>query len=201
MRASPGFTLVEMLVALFIFAIISAAGVGIVTYGIDAKAATAQATDRLRDVQIARAMLKADLAQPVMRQVRDAYGDNRLPVFSGGITRQGDGTLMSFVRGGWANPGLAEDRSDLQFVQYAVKDDRLIRRSRSRLDATVNTPDEERVLLSGVSNVEIRFYKAGQWADRFGTGLKGQMDLPDAVALDMDVQGIGHLTQLFLVRG
>ena len=191
MRASPGFTLVEMLVALFIFAIISAAGVSIVTYGIDAKAATREATNRLRDVQIARALLKADLAQPVQRPVRDAYG----------ITRQGDGTLMSFVRGGWANPGQVEARSTLQFVQYAVVDGKFIRRSRLRLDATVNTPDDERVLLSGVSNVEVRFYSGGQWADRHGTGRKGEASLPDAVALDMDVAGFGHLTQLFLVRG
>jgi len=201
MRASPGFTLVEMLVALFIFAIISAAGVSIVTYGIDAKAATREATNRLRDVQIARALLKADLAQPVQRPVRDAYGDNRLPAFSGGITRQGDGTLMSFVRGGWANPGQVEARSTLQFVQYAVVDGKFIRRSRLRLDATANTPDDERVLLSGVSNVEVRFYSGGQWADRHGTGRKGEAGLPDAVALDMDVAGFGHLTQLFLVRG
>jgi general secretion pathway protein J len=190
-----------MLVALFIFAVISAAGVGIVTYGIDAKAATRAATDRLRDVQIARALLKADLAQPVRRAVRDAYGDNRLPAFSGGITRQGDGTLMSFVRGGWANPGQAQARSTLQFVQYVVEDGKFIRRSRVRLDATVNTPEDERVLLSGVSNVEVRFWSGGQWADRYGTGRAEQTSLPDAVALDMDVEGFGHLTQLFLVRG
>jgi general secretion pathway protein J len=146
-------------------------------------------------------MLKADLAQPVMRTVRDAYGDNRLPAFSGGVTRQGDGTLMSFVRGGWVNPGQAEARSSLQFVQYVLEDERLIRRSRSRLDATVNTPEEERVLLSGISNLEIRFYQGGQWTERYGTGRTGQAGLPEAVALDMDVDGFGHLTQLFLVRG
>lgn len=201
MKASPGFSLVEMLVALFIFAVLSAAGVAIVNYGIDAKAATAEATDRLRDVQLARAMLKADLAQPVLRPVRDAYGDARLPAFSGGVTRQGDGTLMSFVRGGWANPGQAESRGSVQFVQYVLEGDRLIRRARPRLDATVNTPEEERVLIDGVRNVEVRFFKGGVWSDRYGTGQRGQAGLPEAVALDMEVEGFGRLTQLFLVSG
>lgn len=201
MNNSDGFSLVEMLVAVFIFAILSSAGVAIVSYGIDAKAATAQTTGRLRDIQLARALLKDDLAQPVLRPTRDAYGGRSSISFEGGNDRRGEGVVLSFVRGGWDNPGDVQVRSTLQFVQYILDGDTLYRVSRRHLDPTITTPVERRVLLTGVSDLHVGFFTAEQWIERYEVSPLGQKALPEAIVLEMTVEGFGPLRQLFLVRG
>ena len=58
-----GFTLVELMVALFIFAILSAAGVMLLSGSIGAQGAVQQRLDGLADVQRAASLLTVDLAQ------------------------------------------------------------------------------------------------------------------------------------------
>src|SRR3546814_8509418 len=67
---APGFTLVEMLVALLIFAMLSAVGVTVMAYAADNQGVVKARMDRLGELQSARALLKADLAQAAVRRVR-----------------------------------------------------------------------------------------------------------------------------------
>jgi general secretion pathway protein J len=66
-----GFTLVEVLVALAIFALLAGAGALVLSQTIDTRFALRAETDRIGDLQRMHAMLKADLAQAAPRRVRD----------------------------------------------------------------------------------------------------------------------------------
>ncbi|MBB5518755.1 type II secretion system minor pseudopilin GspJ [Amphiplicatus metriothermophilus] len=208
-RAQGGFTLVELLVALFIFALIAGAGVVALRLGVDAREQLDAADRRLREMEIARLIVKEDLAQTVARPVRDAFGERLGPPFLGGVeTRvrppiEGERLLLAFVRGGWINPESAAPRSSLQYVEYLVKDDALIRRVRPYLDDARGQPSFERVLVSGVSNVEIAFLagEAGgalQWAEGWPAP-GGAGGLPRAMSLSFSTERFTDFRQLFWV--
>ena len=63
-----GFTLVEVLISLLIFALIAAAGAAVLSLSIDNKFAIKAASDRTADLQRTRALLRADLGQATARR-------------------------------------------------------------------------------------------------------------------------------------
>ena len=104
--------------------------------------------------------------------------------------------LLSFVRRGFDNP-LAEARGSLQYVEYLVVDDALIRRTRARLDATPDTPVVSTVLLDRVKSAEASFLAGGVWSPLWRATLMGGA-LPEAIALTLDVAELGSIRQAFL---
>lgn len=192
--STSGFTLIEMLVALFVFSLISLAGTTVLSSGIQSRDVLTERAGRLEDLQVARAILKADLSQTANRQARDVRQGLR-PPFLGGEADT-DEPVLAFVRRGWPNPGGLEPRGSLQRVEYLVREDTLVRRAYMRVDAAEQTPVRERTLLKGLRSIEFRFF-GGFWADQWpGIGTTG--NLPAAVSVEMDVAGLGPVRQVFL---
>lgn len=195
---SRGFTLAEMLVALTVFSLIAAAGVGLLSGSLTAKERMEAADDRLRRLHLARTLMRSDLLQLTPRAHRLPDGRTRSLVFQGGQPR---GPLLSLVRSGWDNPGSLEERTGHQAVDYALVGDRLIRRSWARLDADQGTPVTERVLLDGVRDLQMRFFRQGRWS-RIWTASAGPRPLyPEIVEVRFDLAGIGPVRQLFATPG
>jgi general secretion pathway protein J len=95
-----GFTLVELIIALFIFGMLAAAGVGLLTYSTQAQAVTAQRLEGIAAERRLTAIMTNDLAQAVPRVSRDLTGTSE-PAFRGG---QGP-ILLRYVRAGLSNGG------------------------------------------------------------------------------------------------
>jgi len=147
-----GFTLVEMLVALFIFAVISVGTLGSLQSAVQAKEATAEAVGRHENLSLMRATLRADLSQMVIRQNRDPYGGLDEILFRGGFTE-----LVDFTRIGRINPAGVFVRSDIQRVRYVVEDGQLIRRALAHENPAPLTENHDRVLLDGIASAEVVF--------------------------------------------
>ena len=186
-----GFTLVELMVSLLIFAMLSAAGVALLAFSVRAQGA---ANDALREVAALRrvnALLSADLAQAVPRPFRDRAGALR-PAFTGDAGA--GGVALGMVRGGWSNPdGLP--RASLQRVEYRLAADRLERIAWPHVDGA--EPLAPAVLLTGVSSLRLRYRTAGAWTDRWDNPIADA--LPQAVELVADVERLGAVRQVFLV--
>jgi general secretion pathway protein J len=197
MRAH-GFTLVEMLVALVAFALLSAATLAILDGALRSKAALAAAADRLQELQMARAVMKADLAQISDRPVRDAFGGPPRAGFQ--VSRASDRPLLSFVRHGWDNPA-ERARGSVQYVEYALVDGALVRRARAHPDMTPETPVTSNVLLTDVSRIGIAFLAGGVWSPEWRTAPGAAPSLPDAIAFDLELGGVGAVRQAFLTAG
>ncbi len=197
---SAGFTLVEMLVALLAFSLLAAAASALIGASLRGQSALTVASNEIRDLQLARSIMKGDFAQITLRPVRGVYGGHGQFAFVGGKP-VGQGPLLAFVRGGWDNPMGAEPRSSLQYVEYEVDKDTLIRRVRARLDPTSDTPVSSMALLKGVEELSVSFLSGGVWSDQWRSQREGNMVLPDAVAVDAEIVGLGRVRQVFLAPG
>ncbi|KGM56518.1 type II secretion system protein J [Lysobacter arseniciresistens ZS79] len=194
---TAGFTLVEMLVALLIFALLSAVGVGVMAYAADNQGVVQARMDRLGEFQRARGLLQADLAQAAVRRVRGRDGAPARNAFVGRTDGAGRGgePLLALVRRGWANPD-GEPRASLQYIEYRIVDGQLERASRAALDgAATGTPQ---VLLTGIRAASIEYHHRGQW-NRGWAG--GAAAMPDAVRLTLELDGLGRIEQLLLLPG
>ena len=186
-----GFTLAELLVSLFIFGLLSAAGVALLSFSVRAQEAADARLGDLADFRRAGALLAGDLAQAAPRMVRDATGTAR-PAFHGVGGEQG-GVALAFVRRGWEN---LDDtpRASLQRVEYSVADGRLERRAYPRLDGAAPLPAT--TVVDGVRRIRFRYRdREGNWRERWDP--TNPTELPRAVELVMDAEGSGTTRQLF----
>lgn len=194
MTRRAGFTLVEVLVSLMIFAMIAAAGAAVLGVTIDNRFAVKAASDRVGDLQRMRGLLRADLGQATARRSRGPTG-RPTPQPMVGAAAPGDPILV-LTRAGWSNPG-EQARPSLQRVEYRLVEDRLERRVSTHLDGA--RPGPPQVLYRGVRDLAVTFLRDGTEAPAFL--VTPERPLPDAVRLRMTLDGYGAVDQLFLVGG
>ena len=192
MRTRAGFTLVEVMISLLIFAMLAGAGAAVLSATIDNRFAIKAASDRVGDLQRMRGLLRADLGQATARRSRGPTG-RPAPQPLIGPAAPGDPVLV-LNRAGWSNPG-EQARPSLQRVEYRLVGDRLERRASSHLDGA--RPGPPQVLYRGVSDVAVAFVRDGEAAPAFISSL--DRPLPDAVRISMTVKGYGRIDQLFIV--
>jgi general secretion pathway protein J len=190
---SQGFTLVELLVALTIFALLSAAGVTLLSFSVRAQEAADERLTRLAEIRRAGALLTSDLAQAAPRISRDETGAVK-PALIGG-SGQGDALILSLVRRGWENLDGA-NRPSLQKVQYRWMSGRLERTAYRHVDG--GAPMEPVAVVTGVRNVRLRYRDPrGEWRERWDPTQPTLM--PVAVEMVIDTEESESIRQLFLV--
>ncbi|MBU0673677.1 MAG: type II secretion system minor pseudopilin GspJ [Proteobacteria bacterium] len=200
--ASNGFTLLELLVALSIFAIMS-----VVAYS--SLAAMAEIREQLRDegkrlteIQTAFRLIGRDIEQAIARPIRDGYGDP-LPAMS---LTEGEGVILEFTRSGWRNP-TGRQRSTLQRITYRFLGEELIRESWPVLDRAVDSTPFSRTILTGVMNLEVSFIGQDRqispaWPPESSADpAQAAKILPRAVRIFLDLEGWGRVDRLYLIGG
>ena len=204
-----GLTMIEVMMALLVFSIVAAASVYTLRLGVDARDQLTQADDTLKDIQLARILIKEDLAQAVVRTTRDEFGVASPSPFQGGRnvvrTRIEDDEriLVSFTRAGWINPRAAAPRSALQYVEYVLVGDEVIRRARIYLDDAGDSARQERVLFRGVEDAQVEFLSGEfrgelEWATEWPLPGAARA-IPRAVAVTVNAEGLGELRQFFWI--
>jgi general secretion pathway protein J len=207
-RRQRGLTLPEVLIALLVFSAIAATSVYALRLGVDSRDQLARVDDELKAFQIARAIIKEDMAQVTMRRVRNEFGDMEETVFRGnlesfGARREDDERLLAaFVRGGWINPDAEAPRSALQYVEYVYRNGALIRRSRAYLDEAPDADMSERVLFGDLQDARATFLLGEargelEWADIWPVGANAPP--PKAVAITLEREGRPPLQQFFWI--
>lgn len=184
-----GFTLLELLVAMAIFAIMAVMAYGGLKTVIDTRRATQAKAAQLRQLQQALYLLNEDLQQAVSRPVRDELGGGE-EAFRGGNGRE----LLSLTR---AVPTLPPDggRSRLQRVGYRFESGKLYRLVWNTLDRTQQSrPLRKRIL--DADGVQIQFFGSewtGSWPLSAGA-------IPKAVEVIFSLSGMGDIRRGFWLR-
>ncbi len=192
-----GFTLLEVLVAMAIFAVISVLAYGGLMVVLDQRALADEQADAWRELQFAVQLLGRDLQQLQPRPVRDEIGDRYVPAFQ---SRPGSAYALELTRGGWTNPaGLP--RATLQRVAYRVEDGALQRIYWPVLDRTLNTEPVVTRLIEELEGLELRMLDGqGGWHTQWPPpGLAGDgalYTLPRAVEVAVESPRFGRVWRL-----
>ncbi|MBA2467016.1 MAG: type II secretion system minor pseudopilin GspJ [Sphingomonas sp.] len=176
-HAEGGFTLVEMLVALTIFALLAAASVGILRASVDTQSAVDRRLAEVSAVGRLHALLASDLGQAVLRPTRGPGGER--PAFIG------EPRGMQLVRAGWSNPD-GEARPNLQRVEWRLDPAGLARVGHRQLDGEGD--GQPAILARSLDQVAFRYRNsAGDWAAVWQSTL--EEPLPSAVELSLQASG------------
>ncbi|MEP7314724.1 MAG: type II secretion system minor pseudopilin GspJ [Pseudomonadota bacterium] len=200
-----GFTLVELLVALFITAIVATLGYTSINQAVSNREIVQQRQERLVAVQGAMRLFVQDFAQLAPRPVREPLGNTYQPALS---TDSRSGVLVSLTRAGWANPAGVQ-RATLQRVRYVLEDGRLRREYWTVLDAMLDPPPRKRELLDRVKSVKFRYMDDGhtwreQWPPAVLSTTPTPQDLrwrPIAVEVTLELEDWGKLTRIIEIAG
>ncbi|MDQ2878504.1 MAG: type II secretion system minor pseudopilin GspJ [Pseudomonadota bacterium] len=187
-----GFTLVEVMISLLIFALLAAAGVAILSFSVRAQAATGKKLDDIGAVERLDSVLSADLAQAVIRPARNQAGDT-LPAFFG-ATGSTTEPMIRLVRGGWSNLDNAP-RASVQKVEYRFVEGAIERDAYPMLDGAAPMPGSK--LVDHVRGVSFRYRLAGAWSDHWDGS--GGAPLPQAMEMQLVRDDGTTLRLLYLV--
>jgi general secretion pathway protein J len=221
-----GFTLVELLVALFITAIMMAMGYSAVNQAATGRVSVDRQAARIVQVQRAMRVLEQDIELLAPRPVRDPLGGDDLAALvaanSTKVAASGGGSaattsattasslalqstaLLSLTRAGWANPaGVA--RPEEQRVSYQLESGKLVRYHQPVLDAVGETPLVRRELLEDVTAIKFRYMDAGHtWQDNWQISGRSRQTLrvrPVAIEVTLVLKDFGTLVRVVEIAG
>lgn len=197
---SRGFTLLEILVAVGVFAIFSALAYGSLDRILESRDRIDAERRFWRQLAIAFTIMEDDLAMARGRTIRDNYGNPR-PAFVGlpVDTRSQGEPAMTFTRGGVFV--LSDStRSDLLRVGYRLTDGKLLRLTWPALDQPNQSQPQSASLLEHVTEMRVRFYATNSgWVDVWPPPGSTQTALPAAVELTLTLDGRGQYQRILRV--
>lgn len=195
---SRGFTLLELMIAITLFAIIATfvyAGLDIV---LDTKQRTEQHLDRLTRLQLGLHLMRLDIEQAVDRPIRDEFGESQPALRSGGLSE----LLLELTRGGYANP-MRQNRSQLQRVAYQLEEQSLYRLSWPVLDRAQDTSPHRQRLFDGVTSIAFSFFdqsmkRQNRWPPQTQSNSNTTPGaLPKGVEVVIEIETLGTLRRVF----
>ncbi|WP_439888967.1 type II secretion system minor pseudopilin GspJ [Pseudomonas sp. MBLB4123] len=196
MRRVRGFTLLELLIAIAIFALLGLATYRMLDSVLRTDSATREHELQLRELVRAMAAFERDLLQVIARPVRDPFGDPRPALFG---EEQG-GAVVELSRAGWRNP-LGRTRAGVQRVRWQLSGEQWQRRYWNVLDQAQDSQPQIQQALQGVTRLRLRYLDgAGTWRDSWppqdGRSEEVLTLLPQAVELILEHRRYGELRRL-----
>ena len=200
LRRAQGFTLIEVLVSLAVFGVLTIMAYATLTQTLANADLLGTRMDRLQALQRTIRLLDSDLAQAAPRAVRDPLGESYDPALQ---TRLGAEFSLELTRGGWSNPaGLP--RGTLQRSAYRIEDGELVRYHWNVLDRTVSNEPIATVLLDDVDSLVFRYLRAnGEWTEQWPPldtpGPQGFRLRPRAVEIVLTLADEGEIRRVLEV--
>lgn len=216
-----GMTLIELLVALAIFAVMSAAVFFAFNSFQRTKEITERGAERLKNYQMAFNIIARDIQQMAPRPVKDEFGS---PMLLPALKVNADPSI-EFTRAGWnRSPFSRAIRSELQRVSYYVEDQNLMRASWTMLDRATESLPARAILLEGIESIRVEMGYRGpddgwrltdMWppeemmAGQGGSGAAtteptvtpyiDEVTLPRVISITFDTFDYGKLERKFLI--
>lgn len=183
-----GFTLLEIVIALAIFSVMSMMAYAGLAAMLDARASTVPRAQQLAQLQTTLYLLNEDLSQVIKRPIRDQLGSSE-PAFS--IGRGNEILVFTRTVPSWlAN----SSETNLLRVSYSLEKEALYRRVWTIPDRTQQTEYRRRKLLV-TQGVTIKGFsaKTKTWGEVVG-------EIPQALDISFKLDGLGSVHRTFLIN-
>ncbi|WP_413485673.1 type II secretion system minor pseudopilin GspJ [Shewanella baltica] len=190
-----GFTLLEMLIAIAIFAMIGLASNAVLSTVLTNDEVTRAFSTRLKALQQGFGAIERDLAQMVARTPRLLEGGRGSTVFqTGNDILDSESEALVFYRLGWLNPDGLLPRGSLQSVAYVVHEGRLERWYFPYPEPEFGAEPIKTVVIDKVLSVEYSFFMDDKWERKVEA-----TKLPKAIAMEIEIEGLGKIQRKFLL--
>ncbi|MEL6710293.1 MAG: type II secretion system minor pseudopilin GspJ [Pseudomonadota bacterium] len=184
-RIVAGFTLLELLVAMAVFAIVSVSVYAALSQMLLSRSVLQASYSNLADMQRMLVYLERDIAQAVARPAKGPYGD-KVPALH--LVK---GSELSLTRTGAVTYQVVEN--SLLRVRYRIADNIVQRAVSAVLDQAQDSRFDERQLLSGITVFELAVFDQGNWYADWpptdqDTAAPGLIHLPQALRIRIQTQ-------------
>ena len=187
-----GITLLELLVVIAVFSIMSAAAYSGLQNSLKAEENFSASMKDLEAVQMSLTLFQRDIMQLTPRAVRDAFGDNEAAIVLF------NGRELTFTRGGNFS-SLKLDQAELTRVSYSLQDEQFVRSHWRHLDSTQGDRPLSASLLSKVTNLQIRVLDQNNlWHLDWPISDNAKIR---AVELTIELEDWGEIRRLFPASG
>ncbi|QYK12733.1 type II secretion system minor pseudopilin GspJ [Shewanella rhizosphaerae] len=194
-KRAQGFTLLEMLIAIAIFAMLGLAANAVLSTVMKNDEVTAEFAQRLKSLQQGFGALERDFGQMVARTPRLLEGGRGSTVIQTGKDLfDSESEAIVFYRIGWLNPDGLLPRGSLQSVAYVVQENNLERWYFPYPEPEFGAEPIKTVVIKNVLSVEYSFYVEDKWQRKFDA-----TSLPKAIAMEIEVEGLGKVQRKFLL--
>lgn len=196
--SSRGFTLIEVLVAIAIFASLSVGAYQVLNQVQRSNQLSLERSERLKTLQRALVFMDNDFRQMALRQSR-TNGEEPSPelIQWRDYLIDSDAKGVMFVRSGWLNPQQQFPRGEVSKVGYRLKNDQLQRVWWRYVDTPVGQEGIVMPLIDKVNSFDLRFYDGNQWQDNW----ESNYSLPEAVSVRLELEDYGKIERIYLTAG
>ncbi|MBA2711125.1 MAG: GspJ family T2SS minor pseudopilin variant LspJ [Tatlockia sp.] len=197
-KKSLGFTLIEILIALSVFAILATITGSAMYYAFNTRARVTEQADRLNTLQLALILIQRDTEQIVTRNVRG----NDMHIFP---AFDGQPLEFEFTRAGFANPDSREKRSILKRIAILCQNKQLVRRTWITLDTSDRKAYRDKVLIDNLSDCNFTYLNQNlqvlnEWRANAFQQNQSAEPLPKAIQMNITVDNWGNINYLFPIQ-
>ena len=198
MKSQHGFTLLELLIAVSIFALLATIAYGGLGIVLNTREHTEKRAEQLAELQLVLTIMQRDIEQATTRAVRDEYGDSKKAF----IGNSESGSYLELTSNGHPNP-LNRTRSSLRRIAYHFSEGELSRSNWPTLDSAPGATPNRETLLSDLTDARFRYLDPDRkwqqsWPPEAPEGTKAPIR-PIAVELTLEYKRWGEIKRLFRV--
>lgn len=197
-RAQRGFTLIEVLVAIAIFASLSVGAYQVLNQVQRSNELSMDRSERLKTLQRALVFLNNDFRQMALRQTRTNGEEPTSQLIQWqDYLLDSDAKGVMFSRAGWHNPEQQFPRGEVTKVGYRIKDNRLERLWWRYPDTPAGQQMLVMPLIDKIKAFNLSFYDGKEWQDKW----ESRNTLPHAVTVELELEDYGLIQRVYLVTG
>jgi len=194
---SRGFTLIEIMIALVLFAILASITTSAMYHAFDTRERISKQANQLNAIQLAVSLIKQDTEQAISRQSLGNEQHEFAPFV-------GQTHYVEFTRDGLINPDGLEQRSTLMRVAYLCKNRQFIRRHWERVDTPARDQHQDRVLLDNLDDCAFAYLTHTKkiqttWGEYDSN--QNTATWPIALQVTFTWPAFGNMNALFIIPG
>lgn len=199
MKKNSGFTLIEILIALAIFALLASITSSTLYYAFNTRTRVNAQAERLSELQMAISIIQQETSQTIERSIQ-GNDQHNFPIFTG-LTH-----YLEFTHDGMLNPLSQEKRSTLKRIALLCQEGKLIHRTWASLDPVDRKEYQDKILLDKLDNCYFNYLNQEMqlleaWREQALTQNQNKAHLPKAIQINLNLHKWGVINLLFIIPG